>query len=73
MSVERLERVLWRLRKKHPDSDYPLWSDLEVAIMYECGTDRQTYYRNKRALIKLGWIVTHNRKRFRLTNNDLTG
>lgn len=72
MSVERLERVMWRLRK-NIDTERPLWKQLRRAIMYECGTDPRTYLNNKRALIALGWITSDGKHRFRLTNEDLRG
>ncbi len=72
MSVAKLERVLWRLRKRCPGNDTPRWLELKRAIMYECGTDPATYRSNRRALITLGWIKVYNGKRLKLTNTDLT-
>lgn len=71
MSIEKLERVLWRLRSRHPGKKYVKRNDLEIAIMYECGTDQSTYKRNRRALIKLGWIISRG-KEIELTGKDLT-
>ena len=71
MSVQKLERVLWRLRKRNPNDDTPTWLELKRAIMYECGTDPATYRNNRNALKRLGWIKTYNGTRLRLTNNDL--
>lgn len=73
MSIEKLERVMWRLRKLADGTRNPVNSLLEKAIMYECGTSRKTYTDNRRALIKLGWIKSHNTKRIRITDRDLTG
>ncbi len=72
MSIEKLERVMWRLRKNNPGEDKPTWLQLKRAIMYECGTDPQTYRSNRKALKDLGWIVIYNSKRMKLTNKDLT-
>ena len=73
MSVEKLERVLWRLRKRCPDNNYPKWNELTRCIMYECGTDPLTVRNNRKALVTLGWIVTLKGRKVRLTGNDLTG
>ena len=71
MSVEKLERVLWRLRKRNPGVDKPSYLELRRAIMLECGTCEATYKSNKRALKFLGWIAAYNSKRCKLTNKDL--
>lgn len=71
MSVQKLERVLWRLRKRCPGQDRPPWLELKRAIMYECGTDPTTYLKNKKALVDLGWIISYSGKRVELTGLDL--
>ena len=71
MSVQKLERVLWRVRRYAPDTNRPTWTQLKRAIMYECGTDPKTYTAYRKALITLGWIKTERGRRFRLTNKDL--
>jgi len=73
MSIEKLERVMWRLRKRNPNNDRPTWAELRRAIMYECGTDISTFYKNKQALVTLGWIKTRNGLRLSITNKDITG
>jgi len=72
MSIHKLERVLWRLRKICPNNDNPPWIELKRAIMYECGTDPITYKNNKSSLIALGWIIHGRGKTLKLTNKDLT-
>ena len=72
MTIEKLERVMWRLRKNNPDTDYPTTTQLRIAIIKEIGTDVRTYYVNKKALTLLGWIKAHGKKRIRITNKDLT-
>lgn len=72
MGTERLERVMWRLRKLADNPKRPLYHDLRKAIIYECGHSPQNYFNVKRALITLGWITAHSRKRFRITEKDLT-
>lgn len=71
MTIEKLKRVLWRVRAKNPDVKRPTYTQLERAIMIECGTSRMTYFANKSALTKLGWIKSFRPKRFELTNLDL--
>lgn len=73
MSVEKLERVMWRIRKRCPDQGVISIHQLMRAIMLECGTDPRTYSNNKRALVKLGWIKKKGNKWVVLTGNDLTG
>lgn len=73
MSVERLERVMWRLRKRNPNNLKITINELQRAIMYECGTDPRTYSNNKRSLIRLGWIRSRGPRHVWLTGNDLTG
>ena len=72
MSVEKLERVLWRLRKRCPGTDTPPWIELKRCIMFECGTDPATYRNNRKALVTLGWVKSYSGKRCCLTNKDLT-
>ena len=73
MSIEKLERVMWRVRKNNPDTRRILNSELRKAIMLEIGTSPSTYIQNRKALITLGWIKTRGNKRIMLTNEDLTG
>lgn len=71
MSIHKLERVLWRLRKRNKGQDRLTWAELERAVLYEIGTDRRTYLNAKRALLKLGWIKPHGRQQFEMTGDDL--
>lgn len=80
MSVEKLDRVMWRLKKEFPDEDIITNRQLEVAIMYECGTSPATYQNNRKALFKLGYIERVragsgkvNPNKVKLTNKFLTG
>lgn len=41
--------------------------------MDEIGTDVRTYQSNRKALIIKGWIKSAGKKKFIITNNDLTG
>ena len=70
MTIEKLERVMWRVRKL-AETNKPTHNELRRAIMYECGTDPSTYYNNKKALKILGWIIPYNKSRYVLTGKDL--
>lgn len=71
MTVERLERVMWRLRKWTPGSQVIHNNELRKAIMKECGTDDRTLKNNRKALIELGWIKTKNKTFIELTGADM--
>ena len=73
MSVEKLERVLWRIRKNHKDKLRIHKNELRKAIMLEIGTSAACYQQNRAALIKLEWIKTYKKNYIELTNNDLNG
>ena len=73
VSVEKLERVLWRIRKKLPNEKYIPNIELKRAIMMECGTDPKTYYNNRKALITLGWIISWKKTKVKLTDKDING
>lgn len=62
MTIEKLKRVMWRIREKHPNKSMIMMNDLTRAIMYEVGTYDDTIKRVKKQLIMLGWIRTHNKK-----------
>ena len=72
MSVEKLRRVLWRLRSTKPGKNTFTNAELERSIMYECGTSYQTRDRNRAALKKLQWIRSKTRNYVILTGKDLT-
>lgn len=65
MGIDKLKRVMWRLREKHPDLSYIRKTDLETAIMIECGTNPKTLMINIKSLLKLGWIKQKHRHVFR--------
>ena len=73
MTIEKLQRVMWRIRKKCPDRSKITRTELKRAIMVECGTSPETYYNNKKALLALGWVKSLRGSAVRLTNKDLTG
>lgn len=71
MTVEKLERVMYRIRLRNPDRPTSVPRiELERAIMLEIGTDKRTYELNKRALVRLGWIKSHGHN-VEITNEDL--
>lgn len=71
MTVEKLERVLWRVRKIRPNTNIVLWLELKQAIMKEIGTDDRTYRSNVKALRTLRWIATQDSYHVELTGLDL--
>ena len=75
MSLDKIERVLWRVRKEYPNTTKIPRKALTIAIMKECGTSPQCMIQNRRALRELGWIKTwkHNCNYYHLTNNDING
>jgi len=70
MTLDKLNRVMWRLRKLN--LEHPSYYDLELAIMQECGITKNTYRTNKYALFKLGYCKRYTKKRFSFTDKDLT-
>lgn len=72
MTIEKLERVMWRLRASHPNKNRLKNNDLRKSIMQEIGTDPRTYYSNRRALMALGWIKAHGNKYIDITGLDIT-
>ena len=75
MGINKLERVMWRLRQLRKDAEVNklCFTNLELkrAIMYECGTDDRTYYKNRKALKELGWIKRKGPKRILVTEKDI--
>ena len=66
--IERLKRVIWRLQET--PKDFYLKSEIEDAIMHECGTDPRTITVNFTTLHKkLKWITCQN-KRWYIENHD---
>lgn len=72
IAINKLERVLWRLRKKYK-GDNPIIPNHELrkAIMRECGTSNQCYKDNRASFFQLGWIKAHGSKKIQLTDDDL--
>lgn len=72
MSIQKLERVMQRVRKDNPGVNKVSRRNLEHAIMIECGTDPKTVINNKKALIRLGWTKSDGHW-VRLTGQDIDG
>lgn len=72
LPIEKLERVMWRLRRMSPVDKRLTVKQLKIAIMREIGTDQRTYYANKKALKDLGWIKAKGTRYIILTDKDLT-
>jgi hypothetical protein len=71
MTIQKLERVLRRIRAENPGKVKVSNQILRRAIMHEIGTDARTVRDNRKALKDLGWIKCE-KSRFRLTGKDLT-
>lgn len=72
MTVEKLERVMWRIRQTYTyQLKYYNWTLLKQTIMKEIGTDKRTYTNTVKALRALKWIKSHNHNQFILTGKDL--
>ena len=72
MSVERLERVMWRIRAKVGSHPKPIDREIVIdAIMRECGTDDRTIYMNTKALRRLKWLRSHGKRKYVLTGVDI--
>jgi hypothetical protein len=71
MSVEKLERVMWRLRSRNPGKTVIDSVELRRCIMLEIGTDPRTYYANKKSLILLKWLKRKGTRALELTNEDI--
>lgn len=72
MTIEKLQRVMERLRISKPWSAIPTNHELRKAVIYEIGYDVRTYKHIRKALIALGWIKHHNKSRVQITGRDLT-
>ena len=71
MSIEKLERVMWRLRKGLDPAYNPTRAKLDICIMKECGTSPSTLKANKAALKKLGWIKFQKGASITITGADI--
>lgn len=54
--IEKLKRVMWRLKEEHGHREYMTRSDVEKAIMMECGLDDRTVRNKLKALKTFKWI-----------------
>jgi len=73
MGIDKLQLVMWCLRKRYKPGQAIPNQDLARAIMLKIGTDPMTISKNRRALKKLGWIRPINRRYFELTDMDIEG
>ena len=71
MPIEKLQRVMWRIRTNHPNTARITLQQLINAVTREIGYDMRTFKRIKLALARLGWIKSYG-KRIRVTGKDLT-
>lgn len=79
MTVDKLQRTMWRLRDQHPNAarndpqNHPKIpnNDLKKAIILEVGHDPRTYKAIRKALITLGWLKTWGKYNVIMTGKDL--
>jgi len=71
MTIEKLERVMWRLRVRNGSAKIVYNNELARCIMLEIGTDPRTLRLNRNALIKLQWLKSSGRKCVELTGKDI--
>ena len=73
MTIEKLERVMWRIRKYADGRDYISNTMIRKAIMFECGTSPSTIRDNRKAMKALGWIRARNKRSMYITDKDIEG
>jgi len=71
MTVEKLERVMERIRKKHQSHEEIDRTIVYDAIMREIGTDNRTIYANIKALKRLKWLKASGKRTLIITGLDL--
>jgi hypothetical protein len=71
MTVDKLKRVMRRVRARSPVEKVVSEKEFARAIMIECGTSSATYRANMASLRRIGWIKQRKRK-VHLTDRDLT-
>jgi hypothetical protein len=72
MTLDKLKRVMQRIRERNLGKDRVKRFEVERAIMFECGTDSRTYKKHRTTLLELGWLRSDRGNHFRLTDRDLT-
>lgn len=70
MSIQKLKRVMWRLREMNKGNRILHTSMLRKAIMLEIGTDEVTIKRNIQKLKELEWIDQRTRHIFHVEDYD---
>jgi len=57
MSLDKLKRVMWRLKEKNKNKAIPItFKQVKLAICQEMGTDDRTVYNAFQALIEMDMI-----------------
>ena len=72
MAREKLKRIMWLLRQRNPDNNTPTKWELRRSIMLEIATDIRTFQIYRKALMSLGWIKPHTKKKIMITDVDLS-
>ena len=71
MSIETLKRVMWRLRKRHPNERYVTNDELRKCVELECGTSPSTYFTNRAVMIRQKYIKSRGSKRIEILTGDI--
>ena len=58
MTIDRLKRVMWRLKEILPDAKEYSYQELRKAVMEECGTDERTIADAIKKLIELKMLTS---------------
>ena len=63
MSIEKLRRVMWRLKEKNKTGNYSI-KEIQRSIYMEIGTNQRTFRENLKALEDIGYLKRLNRYRY---------
>lgn len=72
MGIEKLERVMWRLRSRNKGKSKVSNDELHKCVIFECGYTEATLWRVRKALIMIGWLKRHGTRSVIITDKDLT-
>jgi dynactin complex subunit len=68
--VNKLKRVIWRLKEEYPNKEFYLKEDIRRTIIMECGIDERTIATNIKALKELGWLKCQRKRFFIVEGKD---
>ena len=71
MGIDKLKRVMWRLRQTYPNRLKISNKELRKTIDVEVGTDPSTYTKARAALLRQEYIERYGNHHVVLKNKDL--